>query len=98
MINETMITLTVNPSQYGGTEWHATVDDALTASGGSEGRSKGERTEQIEDWVPAIRRAMRDCGIDGRRCRLDTAKVEPHGWSLGPGHAPQGVRVVWRWR
>lgn len=92
------IVLTVGPdreSGMGGTSWGAMTEDDIIGSGGSPGRSKGERTGDIDDWTPAIRRAMRDLGLTRKGLRLADATIEPCGWSQGAGHAPQGVRVVW---
>jgi hypothetical protein len=89
----TPITLIVGPdSESRGTAWGARTPDDTIGSGGSPGRAKGARTRRTDDWIPAVRRAMRDLGI---KRSLSDAEIAPSGWSQGAGHAPDGVRVVW---
>ena len=90
---DTRTVLLVGPGGEGDTAWSLFRDGEWCSSGGSRGKAKGERTTRTTDWTPAVRRAMRDLGLDG--LRFSDATVEPHGWSQGLGHAPQGVRVVW---
>ena len=91
---DTRTILLVGPGGDGDTAWSLFRDGEWCSSGGSRGKAKGERTTRTTDWTPAVRRAMRDLGLDGR-LRFSDATVEPYGWSQGLGHAPQGVRVVW---
>lgn len=92
---DTRVILTVGPGDDGDTAWALYRDGDWCASGGSRRKAKGERTARTSDWTPAVRRAMRDLGLDGRKFRFADALTTPHGWSQGLGHAPHGVRVVW---
>lgn len=90
-----MITLLIGPDETApGITYTITDDDGSLDSDGWGG--SGPRTPTTDAWFALARRRIRlPKPVKAAGLIWNSASVEPFGWSQGPGHAPQGIRVVW---
>lgn len=73
-----------------GSTWYLLRDGEPYDCGGTNGMPRATPGAELaqSDWLRWLKRQLRGHRISWAKC-----DVEPLGWSLGSGHAPQGIRV-----
>jgi len=95
----TTLTATVSLSEQPGVTYYATMtrngeEDYFDGNGWDDAPER----ETVDSWMDYAQRrielpsAVARAGLD-----WSDADVSAVGWSQGPGHAPNGIRLVWSW-